>query len=145
MIKRTRTKLVVLALAACATGISNVRAQGSLTPPGVPSATMKSLQELWDRMQTLESNVNARVGSVESQTLYGQAATIAMLADLARTHGMTVTATRVWQIQTVDNSTRMGTYTSLAFTPSGRPAISYRDDSNNDLKYAECTAVLIGP
>lgn len=35
------------------------RAQGSLTPPGAPAPTMKSLQEIWDRLAAQEAAVHA--------------------------------------------------------------------------------------
>jgi hypothetical protein len=107
--------------------------QGSLTPPGAPTPSMKSLQELWAAI----SNVEARVSSVAAQAQSARAdqgITASMLIDLARAQSTTVT--RVWQVQTVDWPGDVGKYNSLAFTPAGYPAISYYDDSSNDLKYA---------
>jgi len=36
-----------------------VLAEGPLTPPGAPAPTMKTLQELWDKMEALEAKVDA--------------------------------------------------------------------------------------
>jgi hypothetical protein len=41
-----------------------------------------------------------------------------------------------WRSTTVDDETWVGWFTSLAILPSGQPAISYRDDWNNTLKFA---------
>jgi len=41
-----------------------------------------------------------------------------------------------WHIETVDSAGLVGEYTSLALDSSGRPHISYYDESNSALKYA---------
>jgi hypothetical protein len=41
-----------------------------------------------------------------------------------------------WQIETVDSQGDVGHFTSLSHGPSGHPAISYFDTTNQDLKFA---------
>jgi formylglycine-generating enzyme len=45
---------VLLALALALIGHQSLHAQGSLTPPGAPAPTQKSLQQLWDKLQANE-------------------------------------------------------------------------------------------
>lgn len=99
-------------------------AQGELTPTSPPAATMKSLQELWDEMRSLRSRVDS-----------SQASSEALLLNIARAQGLNVS--NVWQTQRADTNENIGSYTSLAFTPAGQPAISYYNDSPDDLMYAE--------
>ena len=54
-----------------------------------------------------------------------------MLVDLAIELGVVVSS--YWDLTTVDTGY---SYTSLDFTPAGRPAISYHDDTNDKLKYS---------
>jgi hypothetical protein len=104
-------------------------AQGPLTPPGAPQPTMKSLQEIWNELQSVKSTVTS------------QAAEIAALKSLQQRSSATVLhyatgGSLPWSLTTVDSAGNVGMSTSLAFGPDGQPAISYYDASNLDLKFA---------
>lgn len=113
---------------------------GDLTPPGPPGPTMHSLEELYQQLllakQQIASNQQAiaTLGSGMTTTQTGQAAVATMVANLASSQGSAVS--NVWQSTVVDAGGSVGHHNSLAFSPDGRPAISYRDLANNDLKYA---------
>jgi hypothetical protein len=85
---------------------------------------MKSLQEIWDKIGGLETTVTSQQQQIAQQG--------ALLDLLATANGVSLP----WSITTVDSTGSVGLYTSLAFTPSGQPAISYYDNANFDLKYA---------
>ena len=103
--------------------IQSLSAQGPLPPPGAPAPTMKSLQELWDKLGVLQTQNQTLQTTVTNQTQ--------ILNALADVHGLVA-----WNINTVDGAGNVGEFTSLAFTPAGQPAISYYDNTNGNLKYA---------
>jgi hypothetical protein len=108
--------------------------QGNLNPPGAPAPTMKSLQEIWNKIGTLETQNTALQNSANSQqqqiaSLQKDSAAMSLLLDNA---GIVFP----WTLTTVDNTGNVGSFTSLAFTPGGQPAISYYDTTNGNLKYA---------
>jgi hypothetical protein len=47
----------LLALGITLLALPIVRAQGTLTPPGSPAPTQKSLQEIWDKLEKLSSDI----------------------------------------------------------------------------------------
>ena len=51
----------------------------------------------------------------------------------------TAQVTPAWNIETVDSAGDVGSFTSIALDSDGYPHISYRDDTNRDLKYAKWT------
>lgn len=121
-------KTILLLLAAtCGTAL----AQGSLTPPAGPAPVMKSLQEIWDKLAVLDSQNQTRQQEINAlgQTNQDQSAVLGVLLD----HNDVALP---WQISTVDSPGLVGIQPSLAFTPDGKPAISYLDSTNADLKYA---------
>ena len=108
---------------------SALHAQGALTPPGAPAPTMKSLQEIWDKIDMLETqNLDLRTRTTQLQS---------QLTLLAST-----TANLAWVISTVDSAGDVGQFTSLAFGPDGQPAIAYYDAGNGFLKIARYNGTI---
>jgi hypothetical protein len=92
-----------------------LRAQGTLTPPGAPAPTQKSLQELWNALQAQQ----AQITSLQQQNqllLYNSQA-------------------QSWTVTRVDGGGQVGTHVSFAYGPNGLPAIAYYDLTNRDLKF----------
>ena len=87
-------------------------AQGPLTPPGAPAPTMKTLQELWDKVGGLETKVTAlqqQVGVLQKDN--------GALGLLLENHNIILP----WQRTTVDSTGIVDQFTSLAFTPAASP------------------------
>lgn len=110
--------------------------QGSLTPPGAPAPTQKSLQEIWNELQSVKAAANALQTTANAQeaqiaSLKTQL-TASTLLDATSAAGQALP----WIITTVDSVGFVGAFTSLAFGPDGQPAISYYDSGNADLKFA---------
>jgi formylglycine-generating enzyme required for sulfatase activity len=104
---------------------------GTLNPPAAPAPSMKSLQQIWDEVQALKADLDDGVTTAQA----GQETVAAMLANLARAQGAAVS--NVWQTSAIAAAGSVGQHNSLAFTPGGQPAVSYRDSASNDLLYAE--------
>ncbi|MFP6872128.1 MAG: hypothetical protein VCA55_01350, partial [Verrucomicrobiales bacterium] len=168
--------------------------QGDLAPPaGAPAPTMKSLQEIWEKISVLQNRHELRFNEMEDQVALASAsqyqairadiigarsavesmltehrqATEAMLTEhreateatiaallaenaklkesLTATQDQNATIQQLlasldiglpWQTTTIDSEGDVGSYTSLSFSPSGNPAISYYDTTNRGLKFA---------
>jgi hypothetical protein len=104
--------------------------QGPLAPSGAPAPTMKSLQQIWDKIGTLETTVAG-----QQQLIQQQSSLISYLAD-AQGYQFP------WAITTVDSPGMTGEATSMAMTPDGQPAIAYRDGTTGALKYAVRTGAV---
>lgn len=115
--------ILAMATASILSITTTALAQGPLTPPGAPAPTMKTLQELWDKIGTLETTLT------NQQQQLSQSANL--LNALAEANGVLG-----WEITNVTGTNKVGNYnTSLAFTPGGQPAISYTSASGR-LNYA---------
>lgn len=102
-------------------------AQGPLTPPGTPAPTMKTLQEIWDKIGTLETQVTQTQSEIANVRADNQA-----LSGLLAASNMNLP----WLLTTVDSVGDVGGELSLAFDSKGKPCIAYYDITNADLKYA---------
>ena len=98
-------------------------AQGSLTPTGAPSPTMKSLQEIWEALSNQQSRLEVLQDEMCSVRQENSLIMLSLNVNLP------------WEVG-IPDSTGFAGFTSLAFGPDGQPAISYYDASNADLKFA---------
>lgn len=99
----------IIILSAALPGLSH--AQGSLTPPpGVPAPTQKSLQQIWDKL-----------ASVEQQNQQLSAA----LFSLGQAQGLKPAP--LFALDAADAAITSSQRTDLAFGPDGQPAITYYD------------------
>jgi hypothetical protein len=127
---QTTSTIFLTALGLALSQPTTSRAQGPLTPPGAPAPTMKSLQELWDKIGVLET---------QNQTLAAQNQTLTTkLSSIEAAQNRQLYAQNLlpWTLTTVDSTGSVGEYTSIAFGPDGQPAISYYDDPSGNLKFA---------
>lgn len=151
-------KQIPIILAVLVATTLHAAAQGSLTPPpGVPGPEMRSLQEIWDKLSRLETQVE----QVSKKTYLESFAqgnlpwthefaditphTAESISMAVAPNGSIVVAHGNWSTQDLRVSTEnsagwntvvipgtLPTYTglcSVAIGPDGFPAISYRDNS----------------
>ena len=105
-------------------------AQGSLSPTGAPAPTMKTLQQIWDKIGELQTTVNTQQNQINVlQTSLTEQSVLLQLIGTGDGRGLP------WISTTVDSSGDVGEYTSLAYSASGYPAISYYAPGSNSLKY----------
>ena len=137
-----KKQIISLALVT-AIAITPLRAEGPLTPPGAPAPTMKTLQELWDklgdietRLATLEGTTTATAAAVTESTATSASETESMFSGLASALGLSATYT--WTTSVVDTSTEAGKYSSLAYNPlTSQPAIAYYNAGSGTLRFAQ--------
>ena len=121
---------------------STAFSQGSLTPPaGAPGPTQKSLQQIWDKIDALETQARGLQDQVG--TLQNDNAALGILLENAGVAlpWRTTVATNTL-VQYFLNATNHAYWTdslSLAISPQGVPAISWQDGQFNSYAAEEGT------
>ena len=135
-----------------------VRAQGPLSPSGTPAESMKTLQELWDRLAVQQTEIqNAQRQNAVLLNALGinlpwlihtdnfqpsASSSLALDSDGRPTVGFidrfgVVMFARfdgsAWSFENV-NALQANFAVSLAFGPDGKPAIAYQGAVSNDLR-----------
>ena len=105
-----------------------LHAQGPLTPPGPPGPTQKSLQEIWDKLQSAESMISLQQQQISILQQQNSA--------LLEVGG----ANLPWQILKVEGAVFQNGDPSLAFSPQGAPAVAYVGVGNGSVHFAIQTA-----
>ena len=97
-------------------------AQGPLDPPAAPASTMKSLQEIWDKIGGLETQASQL--ATQNAQLQKQLSLLAA-----------ATVNFPWNFSTVVSGASRRNIT-LAFGQDGQPAVAYQNTTNADLGIA---------
>lgn len=165
---QTTTHVLSLILLTVSILSGNLLAQGSLTPPpGAPAPTQKTLQQIWDKIETQENLIRSL--QQQNSTLLLQLQSLgaklpwvltptsikpssnAPFSLAINTHGQLAIAYwgldntlqyaqlngRQWDVTIVDKATNPGGHCSLAFNAQGFPSIAYHSSSELALKFAQ--------
>lgn len=97
-------------------------AQGPLDPPAAPAPTMKSLQEIWDKIGGLETQATQL--ATQNAQLQKQLALLAA-----------ATVNLAWNLSTVVSGANRRNI-SLAFGQDGKPSLAYFSSASSDLRFA---------
>lgn len=162
MSNRTR-KLILLTLVVTST--LSLRAQGSLTPDSSPAPTQKSLQEIWGKIESLQTEVDTLRTAEKSQSqlflalfqdklpwaksdvVLGNDSGTSLAYAPNGTPSISFTNNdgklsfaqhdgTSWKTEIIDMNTNSGTFSSLAFGPGGKLGIAYHDADDRDLRFA---------
>ncbi len=120
---------------------SSALAAGPLTPPGPPAPTMKSLQEIWDKIGGLETQVAEARGDVSRLQAENQSLALRLISNPA----VFSWSTAIVDTVSAQGANPIGAYPSLAFSKQGQPAIAYYQETDGDLKYAISTGTETAP
>lgn len=123
---------LILVSTLLAGNVTQTPAQAPLTPPGPPSPTQKSLQEIWDKIDGLENQVET-LEDENAELLAGVAASNALASYTHYANG----GSFPWVLTELATNLFLPDDTSLAFGPDGQPAIAYQTNgAGGGLKFA---------